>query len=84
MPTPHPTLTQPQHHTHNSESSVYTSEREAKEGGRFCFVLFVIQRFSGLSLALNKDVCDWLRQTLNPSELEGERPIKDRADTHLL
>ena len=25
----------------------------------------------GLSLALKKDVCDWLRQTLNPSELRA-------------
>ena len=47
------------------------------------FILFIIQRIRGLSLAMNKDVCDWLRQTLNPSVLEGERPIKDRADTHL-
>ena len=32
--------------------------------------------FSGLSLVLNKEVCDWTRQTLNLSELKGERPAK--------
>ena len=32
--------------------------------------------FSGLSLVLNKADCDWTRQTLNPSELIGERPAK--------
>ena len=32
--------------------------------------------FSGLSLVLNKEVCDWTRQTLNLSELIGERPAK--------
>ena len=40
----------------------------------FLFCLF--QRFSGLSLVLNKEVCDWQRQTLNLSELKGERPAK--------
>ena len=33
-------------------------------------------RFSGLSLVPNKEVCDWQRQTLNLSELKGERPAK--------
>ena len=32
--------------------------------------------FSGLSLVLNKAVCDWTRQTLNLSELKGERPAE--------
>ena len=36
----------------------------------------VNSRFSGLSLALQKGVCDWLRQTLNPSELKVSDPSK--------
>ena len=36
---------------------------------------FVFRVLSGLSLVLNKVFCDWQTQTLNPSELEGERPV---------
>ena len=36
--------------------------------------LVKIRLFSGLSLALKKHVCDWLRQTLNPSELKASDP----------
>ena len=33
-----------------------------------------------LSLALKKDVCDWLRQTLNPSELK----VSDQSEPELI
>ena len=42
---------------------------------RVLFYILIIL-FSGLSLVLNKEVCDWQRQTLNLSELKGERPAK--------
>ena len=35
-----------------------------------------IFKFSGFSLTLKKDVCDWLRQTLNPSGLKVSDPSK--------
>ena len=43
---------------------------------------YIYHRFNGLSSALQEDICDWLRQTLNPSELEGERLMRDRLGTH--
>jgi hypothetical protein len=35
-----------------------------------------IREVSGLSLVLKKGVCDWLTQTLNPSELKVSDPSK--------
>jgi len=35
---------------------------------------------SGLSLALKKQICDWLRQTLNPSELK----VSDQSKPELI
>ena len=45
-----------------------------------CSYFFEISLFSRLSLALNKDVCDWLRQTLNPSELK----VSDQSKPELI
>ena len=39
-------------------------------------IILAIIILSGLSLVLNKEGCDWQRQTLNLSQLKGERPAK--------
>ena len=42
----------------------------------FLYLYHLYHHFSGLSLVLNKEGCDWQRQTLNLSDLKGEWPVK--------